>query len=111
MTTQRRVELIVHAKVGADEDLREAVAALRREGHRMEVRVTGSAGDAGRWATQAARAGVETVIAAGGDGTLNEVANGLWLGGVPIRTALGVVPMGTANDFATFCGLAGRDPL
>ncbi|MDD3213420.1 MAG: diacylglycerol kinase family lipid kinase, partial [Eubacteriales bacterium] len=55
-------------------------------------------------ATELARAladeGVETVLSVGGDGTLNEVAAGL----VSTRTALGIIPAGTGNDFIKTLG-------
>jgi lipid kinase YegS len=52
---------------------------------------------------------VDLLIAAGGDGTLNEVVHGLMELPMAARPALGVVPQGTANDFATGCGIP-RDP-
>ncbi len=52
-------------------------------------------------ASSAARSGADIVIAAGGDGTINEVMNGI-LGS---RTTLGIIPAGTANDFAAFHGI------
>jgi len=57
--------------------------------------------DARRLAAEAVREGHELVIAAGGDGTLNEVLNGI--GDVPngfAHTALAVLPLGTVNVFA-----------
>jgi YegS/Rv2252/BmrU family lipid kinase len=57
-------------------------------------------------AAQAVMEGFETVIAAGGDGTLNEVVNGI--GDVPGgfgRTRLGVIPLGTVNVFAREMGI------
>lgn len=62
---------------------------------------TTAAGDARRLATEAIAEGYELVIAAGGDGTLNEVLNGL--GDAPDgfeRTRLGLLPLGTVNVFA-----------
>jgi diacylglycerol kinase (ATP) len=100
MPGTRRLTLIVRPP--ADEarldELRAAVSALRREGHRVRVRVTFEAGDARRFARGAALAGSDTVIAAGGDGTVNEVVNGL--AAAATDTRLAVLPMGTANDFA-----------
>jgi diacylglycerol kinase (ATP) len=75
-----------------------AIAGARAAGHALAVRTTSRAGDAGELAAEAARSGVELVIAAGGDGTINEVVNGLMRVSRPPR--LGIVPLGTANDFA-----------
>jgi diacylglycerol kinase (ATP) len=51
-------------------------------------------------AREAARAGARVVVAAGGDGTIHEVANGLLEAASEHRPMLGVVPVGTGNDFA-----------
>lgn len=56
-------------------------------------------------ARQAAREGYDRVISLGGDGTLNEVGNGL----IGTGAALGLVPTGTGNDFVRTIGLE-RDP-
>jgi len=52
---------------------------------------------------------MDLLIAAGGDGTLNEVVHGLMDLSEVARPVLGVVPLGTANDFATGCGIP-HDP-
>jgi len=52
---------------------------------------------------------VDLLIAAGGDGTLNEVVHGLMDLSETARPVLGLVPLGTANDFATGCGIP-HDP-
>lgn len=65
------------------------------------IRLTSEAGDARRIAAQAVQDGVEVIIAAGGDGTLNEVVNGI--GNAPVR--LGILPVGTMNVFATELGI------
>jgi YegS/Rv2252/BmrU family lipid kinase len=80
------------------DELRAAVEAVRARGHRVRVRMTFEAGDARRFARSAALGGCDVVVAAGGDGTLNQVVNGLTAAGT--RTALSVLPLGTANDFA-----------
>jgi YegS/Rv2252/BmrU family lipid kinase len=67
---------------------------------------TAAAGDARRLAAEAVKEGHDTVVAAGGDGTLNEVLNGL--GDVPggfERTRLGIIPLGTVNVFARELGI------
>jgi len=77
---------------------RASLAAIEKE---CELKKTTSAGDARRLATQAISQGFEWVVAAGGDGTLNEVLNGF--GDAPEgfrRACLGVLPLGTVNVFA-----------
>ena len=64
---------------------------------------TSEAGEAVRLSSEAARTGYDTVIAVGGDGTVREVATGLYLGGGAPR--LGIVPVGTGNDLAFSLGL------
>jgi diacylglycerol kinase (ATP) len=67
------------------------------------VKLTRQAGDAERLAREALENGVERVVAAGGDGTLNEVVNGLSADFG--RAHLGLLPMGTGNDFARTIGV------
>jgi YegS/Rv2252/BmrU family lipid kinase len=67
---------------------------------------TSAPGDARRLAAQAVRDGFQTLIAAGGDGTVNEVLNGI--ADVPggLRAVrLGILPLGTVNVFARELGL------
>ena len=95
----RRSRISLHGKQGANQEVRDAVEAVRADGHHVEVRVTWEAGDSALFAAEAAKQGIDTVIAGGGDGTVNEVLNGL----VQVEgqsSALGVIPLGTANDFA-----------
>ena len=97
----KTLDLVVHGARADAPGLREAVLELRGQGHTVRVHVTWEQGDAERLAAAAARAGSDAVVAVGGDGTLNEVANGLAGGDVP----LGIVPLGTANDFARQAGI------
>ncbi len=69
------------------------------------MRVTQRAGEAQNLAREAVRAGCNYIIAAGGDGTLNEVINGIATPGAPCGICVGIVPLGTANDFARSMGL------
>ncbi len=65
------------------------------------LKLTTAPGDAQRLAAEAVAEGFATVVAAGGDGTVNEVLNGM--GDVPggfSKTRLGVLPLGTVNVFA-----------
>jgi YegS/Rv2252/BmrU family lipid kinase len=70
---------------------------------RATMRVTKKAGDARELAAWAVANGFRTVVAAGGDGTINEVVNGL----AGSDVALGVLPVGTMNVFAAELGLPG----
>lgn len=56
-------------------------------------------------AKQAAEDGYEIVVAAGGDGTVHEVVNGLMQVPASKRPKLGVVPLGSGNDFAHILGM------
>lgn len=101
----RRIAVVVRPPREGEKlaELRRAIAGLRAEGHRISVRRTRRAGDARRLARSAAAAGWDVVVAAGGDGTINEVVNGLVR--APHCPALAVVPLGTANDFAHGLGI------
>lgn len=79
--------------------------ALAARGAAVTVLTTAARGDAARLARMAAGT-VDIVAAAGGDGTINEVANGLLAVPAPQRPALGIVPLGTANVLAREIGLA-----
>lgn len=74
---------------------------LAGHGIRFDVAETGHRGHAQSLASTAAADGRRIVVAAGGDGTIAEVANGLL--GSP--TALGIIPLGTANVLAHELGL------
>lgn len=66
------------------------------QGWQMNIQPTQAAGHATTLAREAVAAGSQIVIAAGGDGTLGEVANGL----AETETILAPLPVGTANSFA-----------
>ncbi len=85
----------------AREQTARAMQELSGHGWSTELLETQRVGDATRLARQAAERGVDAVIAVGGDGTLNEVANGV----VDTPTAVGVLPLGTANVWAKEMGM------
>lgn len=85
MTARARV--VIRKALAADHDVR--VAETNRRGH------------ATRLARGAAAEGLDVVVVLGGDGTLNEAANGL----AGTRTALGVLPGGSTNVFARTIGM------
>ncbi len=76
---------------------------LRAAGAEAEAFVTDTPGSATAHAQDAVRAGCDTILACGGDGTVHEVLQGL----VGTDVALGVVPLGTANALAANLGLVG----
>ncbi|MBC1936600.1 diacylglycerol kinase family lipid kinase [Listeria grandensis] len=77
--------------------------ALLKRFHEVEVKETTKGGDATEFALQAATDGYEAIIAMGGDGTLNEVINGI--AEQPHRPAFGFIPLGTVNDLARSLGI------
>lgn len=87
-----------------------ALAAARGAGAGIELSATTAAGDAERMAAAAVRSGgFDVIVAAGGDGTINEVINGMvgaaLVAGLSLP-ALGIVPLGTANVLAHELGMA-----
>jgi diacylglycerol kinase family enzyme len=95
-TTVRQRDLLVHA-LAADV--------------KLEVEETANRGHAAALACRAMRDGVDVVVALGGDGTVNEVVNGLLTDGVhPGVPRLGIVPGGSTNVVARALGLP-NDPF
>ena len=88
--------VIIFNPKARSEKSRGLAEALREAAPEAELRMTSGPGDARRLAAEAAREGFRVVAAAGGDGTVNEVANGL----AGTQAALGVLPVGTMNVFA-----------
>ena len=71
----------------------------RQAAGRFDFRTTGGPGEGAATAEAAITAGHTTIIAAGGDGTVHEVANGILREGRP-DVVFGVWPAGSANDYA-----------
>lgn len=81
------------------EDLVKQIAQLPD----AKVQMTTKSGSAARLARAALRNGCNLIVAAGGDGTLNEVINGIRENAG--ETRVGLIPLGTGNDFARTIGL------
>ena len=104
-TSQSRIPVIMNpgarsARAGGRID------ALRALSARVDLLETKGMGDACRLAEDLARQGEPLIVAAGGDGTVNEVVNGIVRAGAADRTVLGVLPTGTMNVFAAELGIA-----
>jgi diacylglycerol kinase (ATP) len=84
--------------------LNESVEVLRAQGGNVEVRPTTGARTAPQIARQAIEDGATLILAAGGDGTVNEVMNGIVFSDVP----MGILPAGTANVLAVELGMGTR---
>ncbi|WP_448207617.1 diacylglycerol/lipid kinase family protein [Azospirillum sp. sgz302134] len=106
----RRRFLVIHNPVAGAPRARRLRTVLevleQRFGTEVTVRATTGRGDAESIARAVVDGAVDAVIAAGGDGTINEVVNGLGTrtGGAP-PVPLGIVPLGTANVLAHELGL------
>lgn len=104
----RRRWLLVENPIagGGGSRLPDALMLLNSHNIDVEIVTTAARGDARRAAREAA-AGIDAVIVAGGDGTINEVVNGLLeRDGGPVP--LGILPFGTANVLAGELGIPSR---
>jgi diacylglycerol kinase (ATP) len=87
-------------------ELDDVVAFLNRHGWSVILRETSKPLEATELARHAVNKGARVVIAAGGDGTVNEIVNGL----VNTDAALGVLPVGTTNSWALQMGIPALNP-
>ncbi|MBV8166705.1 MAG: diacylglycerol kinase family lipid kinase [Alphaproteobacteria bacterium] len=103
---RRRLALIFNPTAGRRRRRRFAVALDRLSaGATVRVMPTEARGDAERFAAQIAADGsADAIVAAGGDGTINEVINGMAGSSLP----LGIVPLGTANVLAWELGIGDK---
>ncbi len=96
------IRIILNGKKAGLEPVRSAIFKARETGE-IEVRATWEGGDVERLVQEAVRDGCERLVAAGGDGTVKEVVDAILRLGADERPELAVMPLGTANDFATAC--------
>jgi len=89
-----------------EKEIQQAAAALREDGIAAQPVRTSGPGTGRQLARAAVAGGASLVIVCGGDGTINEVVNGV----APGRTVLGILPGGTANIIAKELGLP-HDPV
>jgi len=94
--------IILNPKAGSARDVDAIEAGARRLGETTFCS-TEQPGEATRLTKQAVAEGCDLVVAAGGDGTINEVLNGLAPDFAGVR--LGILPLGTGNDFVRTIGI------
>jgi diacylglycerol kinase (ATP) len=100
--------LILNPVAGTDEGaslVARINEALRAQVGEVDITITAGLGDAERAALRAARDGETRFFVAGGDGTLNEVLNGVHDSGLLSDAMFGILPLGTGNDFAAALGI------
>jgi len=93
--------VILNPTAGSPEHIRSWQERVESLAGDCPVRVTSHPGEAEELAQRAIDEGFTRIVAAGGDGTVNQVANGL----ADRKAALGVLPMGSVNVFAMELGL------
>ncbi len=101
-----RIKLIANPVSGgyARPRIHSAMAEMQKLGAEVALYLTRARGDARNFAEQAFSEGYDRIVAAGGDGTLNEVVNGAASSGLPIA----FLPLGTVNVFALEAGIPRR---
>jgi diacylglycerol kinase (ATP) len=93
--------VILNPVAGSPETFRDWRERVESVAYGCPIRTTSHAGEAEALARRAVEEGFTRIIAAGGDGTVNQVANGL----AGSKAALGLLPLGTVNVFAMELGL------
>lgn len=97
--------VILNPFAGSIESVRDWKERIESLVKGLPVRITAHAGDAETLARGAVDEGFQRVVAAGGDGTVNNVANGI----AGSHATLGILPLGTVNVFAMELGLPSND--
>lgn len=96
------IRILLNGKKAGLEPVRSAIFKAREHG-KVDVRVTWEGGDLKRLVNEACRDGCQRLVAGGGDGTVKEAADAILRLDEDERPELAVLPLGTANDFATAC--------
>ncbi|MCK5432002.1 MAG: lipid kinase YegS, partial [Gammaproteobacteria bacterium] len=97
------MHIILNGKKAGYESVRSAISVLREEVEDVEVRVTYEYGDVERLVGEAVRDGAKRIVIGGGDGSVNEVVDVMAKLQQAQRPELAILPLGTANDFASAC--------
>ncbi|TVZ38227.1 lipid kinase YegS [Alteromonadaceae bacterium 2753L.S.0a.02] len=107
MTGQQIIRVILNGKCANETAVRDAIfkARERFSDYKLEVRVTWEQGDIERLYKDACNDKITRVVVGGGDGTLNEFTHAALSSHLETAPELGILPLGTANDFASACGI------
>ena len=97
------ITIILNGKKAGMPLVREAISTFRKKVDGVEVRVTYEYGDVERFMLEAIKNGTKQIIIGGGDGSVNEIVNAMVKLPIEERPELAILPLGTANDFATAC--------
>ena len=110
---RKRARIIYNPTSGREalrSDLVDILAVYEQAGYETSAYATTPEPDSAKnEATRAAKEGFDLIVAAGGDGTLNEVINGI--AGLEKRPTLAVIPAGTTNDYARALRVPREDPI
>lgn len=104
-------KVIVNPAAGAGKTARlwpQIMGLFQRQGLRFEHELTEAPGHAIEMARIAARNGYDMVVSVGGDGTINEIVNGLYAAGNIKDAVLGIVSTGTGSDYIRTIGIPRR---
>lgn len=93
--------VILNGKKASNEEIRTAIYQQRDKGQLLDVRVTWEGGDILRFVDEAIERSIPRILVGGGDGSLNEAVNALMQYEYNKRPELAILPLGTANDFAS----------
>ncbi|HLR14790.1 MAG TPA: diacylglycerol kinase [Bacillota bacterium] len=97
----KKARIIYNPTAGREafkKELPEVLEQLERAGYETSTHATTCEGDACLAATHACKHQFDLVVAVGGDGTINEIINGI--AKEEYRPKIGIIPAGTTNDFA-----------
>lgn len=98
-----RIKFIGNPKAGKEviERIKRCEDFLRKSGTEVQTFITGKRGDAEAWAREATSEGIDRIVVGGGDGTINEVINGISGSSIPV----GIIPLGVSNVLALELGI------
>ncbi|UYI49832.1 lipid kinase YegS [Vibrio natriegens] len=97
----KTIRVILNGKKAGIPELRSTIMETREQGVDVQVRVTWESQDMPRLVKEAVNEGITRIVVAGGDGTINEAVSAIAQIEDDQRPELAIIPLGTANDFAT----------